>query len=523
MDIDLEIQTVADIARIQGKRGPDRVAMHFDEELTTYGQLEERSNRIANGLLAAGIEPQDRIALLDKNAPTFYELLLGAAKRNAVLVPVNYRLAPPEVAFVLNDAAAELLFVSAEYVDLIESIRDQLTTVKKIIALDTPHHNWERFKDWRDRQPDTDPLVQASADDTALQLYTSGTTGFPKGVELTNSNLMAAMRTGVKRWGYKPDDISLACIPFYHVSGCCWGLAALCTGAKLVLVRNVVPEALLTLIETERVTRTLLVPAIILFLTQTPAIATTDLSSLQQISYGASPIPAELLKQAMPLFKCNFAQAYGLTETTGGITSLPASDHINPRGDRLKSCGKPLPGVEIRVVDPYGEDCPSGGVGEIICRTDQNMKGYWKRPEATAKVLRDGWFYTGDAGYLDQDGYLFVHDRIKDMIVSGAENIYPAEVESALFAHPAVADVAVIGVPDEKWGETVKAVVVLAAAEKGKLTAETLISFARERIAGYKVPRSIDFVDELPRNGSGKLLKRELRKPYWKGYERRVN
>lgn len=521
MGIDLEIKTIADIPRFQGSSRPAAIAMRYGDKAITYAQLETRTNRIANGLITAGIRPQTRFALLDKNGPPFYELLLGAAKCNAVLVPVNYRLASPEITAVINDAAAELLFVSEAYFALIESIRDRLSTVKTIVALDSPHAQWERYDTWRDRQPVTDPSVPIEAEDTALQLYTSGTTGLPKGVELTNTNLMTALQTGVVRWGYQPADVSLASIPFYHISGCCWGLAGLYTGAKVVLIRDVIPQELLHLIETERVTRTLLVPAIILFLTQSPAIHTTDLSSLQQISYGASPIPAELLKQAMPLFQCNFAQAYGLTETTGGITSLPASEHINPVGDRLNSCGKPLPGVEIRVVDPYGQDCPIGEVGEIICRTPQNMKGYWKRPEATAKVVKEGWFYTGDAGYLDRDGYLFVHDRIKDMIVSGAENIYPAEVESALFEHPAVADVAVIGVPDEKWGETVKAVVV--PADGKELAAEELIRFARERIAGYKIPRTVDFVDELPRNGSGKLLKRELRKPYWEGYQRRVN
>ncbi|MEM7801414.1 MAG: long-chain-fatty-acid--CoA ligase, partial [Chloroflexota bacterium] len=498
-----------------------KTALKYGLTATTYQQLDIRTNKMANGLIALGSSSQQRIAYLNKNADSFYELLLGCTKCNTVFVPLNYRLANPEITFIINDSQAETLFVSADYFHQIEAIRGELTRVKTIIALEGDHPRWERFESWRERQSIVDPHSPNHSEDVALQLYTSGTTGRPKGVELTHANLLSALQSGVVRWGFRSDDISLACIPFYHVAGMAWGLAGLYVGAKSRLVRQIEPSELLTIIEQEHVTRTLLVPAVILFLTQTAEIETTDLSSLERIAYGASPIPLELLKVAMRLIKCSFSQAYGLTETTGGITSLPASDHVNPSSNRLNSCGQPLPGVEIRVVDPHGDDLPFGEVGEIICRSDQNMKGYWKRPQATARALRDGWLFTGDAGYLDGDGYLYIHDRINDMIVSGAENVYPAEVESALFEHPAVADVAVIGVPDAKWGETVKAIVVCHAGEA--VSAEALIAFARERIAGYKVPRSVDFVEHLPRNPSGKLLKRELRKPYWAGHSRRVN
>jgi long-chain acyl-CoA synthetase len=248
----------------------------------------------------------------------------------------------------------------------------------------------------------------------------------------------------------------------------------------------------------------------------------TDFSSIETMLYGASPIPLDLLREAIEVFKCGFAQLYGMTETTGTATYLPPGDH-DPTGQsqRMKSAGKPLPGVRVKVVGEHGESLPPHQVGEICLASPANMTGYWNLPEATGKTLVEGYVHTGDAGYLDEDGYVYVHDRVKDMIVSGAENVYPAEVESALFGHPAIADVAVIGVPDERWGEAVKAVVVL----KPDTTAEAdeLIAFARARIAAYKCPKTVDFIDALPRNPSGKILKRELRAPYWAGYERNVN
>jgi fatty-acyl-CoA synthase len=262
------------------------------------------------------------------------------------------------------------------------------------------------------------------------------------------------------------------------------------------------------------------VPAVILFLTQQPNVREIDFSSLKMISYGASPIAADLLLAAKKIMGCDFMQVYGLTETTGGGTTLAPEDHDPARG-KLRSCGKPSPGHDIRVVDADNRALPAGDVGEIQIRAPNVMKGYWNKADASAKALEGGWFRTGDAGYFDKDGYLYIHDRVKDMIVSGGENIYPAEVENAIFGHPAVADVAVIGVPDEKWGEAVKAIIV----RKPGVAADAsdIIAYARDRIAGYKLPKSVDFVDALPRNPTGKILRRELRAPYWEGRARQVN
>jgi len=310
-------------------------------------------------------------------------------------------------------------------------------------------------------------------------------------------------------------------MPLFHIAGSGWGLVGFYVGAKTIVMRDIVPPQILEAIPKYRITKALFVPAVLLFLLQTPGVQETDFSSLDLITYGASPIPLDLLRNALATFKCGFGQLYGLTETTGAITYLAPEDH-DPNGTpRMRSCGKPLSTTEIKVVDPEGNALPAGEVGEIIVCSPQIMKGYWHLPEDTAQAIRGDWFYTGDAGYFDEDGYLYIHDRVKDMIVSGGENVYPAEVESALFGHPAVADVAVIGVPDDRWGEAVKAIVVPRPGTNP--TANELISFAREQIAGYKVPKSVDFAEALPRNPSGKILKRELRDPYWEGRERRVN
>jgi acyl-CoA synthetase (AMP-forming)/AMP-acid ligase II len=327
--------------------------------------------------------------------------------------------------------------------------------------------------------------------------------------------------TAARQWyPCAADDVNLTSMPQYHFSGSVMGLISLFAGARTVITRQVDTTEILGLIPAERVTRACFVPAVLLLLLQTPCCRATDFSSLGYIGYGGSPIPLDLLRDAVDTFQCGFGQVYGMTEV-GIVTTLPPEDHDAAGSRRMRSVGKPLGNAEIKVIGEDGAVLPPHQVGEIVARTPQVMKGYWRLPEATARTVRDGWIYTGDAGYFDEDGYLYVHDRVKDMIISGGENIYPAEVESALFGHPAIADVAVIGVPDERWGESVKAVVVRA---PGRDAAEAeLIAYARERIAHYKAPRSVDFVDELPRNPSGKILKRMLRAPYWEGRERQVN
>ncbi len=514
--------TVADVVRQHGRTRPDRVAFHFEGRRISYGELDRRSNQAANGLIAAKVARGGRVAILSKNSPKFFDLWFGGAKSGAVLVPVNFRLAGPEVAYVVNDAQAELLFVGVDFYPLVEKIRDELKTVRQIIALDGDHPAWPAYDGWLAAQPTTDPALPIAVQDCAIQMYTSGTTGHPKGAQLSHANLLTLMPSALEQWGNWHDkDVNLVCMPLFHIGGSGWALVGLYGGVENVMTKDFEPAAILRMIPEFKISKTVFVPAMMLFLLQAPQCRDTDFSSLELIVYGASPAPLDLVRNALKVFRCDLAQVYGLTETTGGITYLPPEDHGEHAIERMKSCGKPMVGVEIKIVDGFGKEVPSGEVGELICRTPQVMLGYWNLPDATKQSIKGDWFHTGDAGYKDRDGYVFIYDRVKDMIVSGGENIYPAEVESALFGHPAVADVAVIGVPDAQWGEAVKAVVVKKPG--AEVTVKELIDYARERIAGYKVPRSVDFAETLPRNPTGKILKRELRKPYWENQERQVN
>ena len=517
----IEMSGLADIVRVHAAQRPTAAALVHEGRTTSYGALDHAANRVAQGLIAEGVKPQVRVAHLDKSSDLYFELLFGIAKAGAVMVSVNWRLAPPEVLHIVNDAAAEILFVGEEFFPVIEQIKDELRTVRKIVALGGHRAGWHSFAGWRDRQPETDPRLPAKPSDTAVQFYTSGTTGLPKGAELTNANFEQMFRLWSRDWQMAPGVANLACLPMFHIGGAGWAVAGLYAGATNHVAREFVPARILDTIQQGRIEVMLLVPAMILFLVQAPQIRETDLSSLRLIVYGAAPIPADLLKRAMVIFGCGFQQVYGLTETTGAVTLLPPEDHDPADAKKLLSCGYAQEDVELRIVGDDGRDLPPGQVGEIAIRSPQVMGGYWKLPDATARAVQGDWFLSGDAGYLDEKGYLYIYDRVKDMIVSGGENIYPAEVESALFGHPAVADVAVIGIPDDRWGETVKAVVVRK--PEMDVTPGELIEWARTRIASYKLPRSIDFIDVLPRNPTGKLLKRELRKAYWENKERQVN
>jgi acyl-CoA synthetase (AMP-forming)/AMP-acid ligase II len=452
------------------------------------------------------------------------EIYYGCAKAGAVLVPVNFRLAGAEIAYIVNDAAAEIFFVGEGYADLAAEQMAAMPKVREVISLEG-EGGYPAYFPWRDRQDEADPMIEVDPESIASQLYSSGTTGHPKGVQLSHQsglNLWPLLadpdESAYGRWS--ADDVNLVCMPLYHVGGLNNALAGMYVGAKTVIISEAIPADILRIIPEHKVTKTFLVPALILFLVQSPGVREVDFSSLDEIWYGAAPIPVELLKQALEIFGPVFGQAYGMTESNGGGVYMPKEDHDLSKPERLKSCGKPAPGYDVKVVDEDGEELPPGSVGEIVLRSNTLMSGYWNLPEETAKTLRDGWLWSGDAGYFDEDGFLYIHDRVKDMIISGGENIYPAEIESALYGHPAIADVAAIGVPDERWGEAVKAVVVRA--KDAEITEGEVIEFAREKIAHYKCPKSVDFVDELPRNATGKILKRELRKPYWEGRDRAV-
>jgi long-chain acyl-CoA synthetase len=519
----MDFSTVADVVRTHGRERPDSPALLYEGRTVTYGELDARSNRMANALAAAGVGAGDRVGFLEKNSIEYFDVVLGLAKLGAVCVAVNWRLAPPEVAQIVNDAQAEILFVGHEFFPCIERVERELSTVTTVVAIGE-HERWTPYEAFVESGSLDDPGYVGTGSDVALQLYTSGTTGLPKGVMLTNDNFFLGGMRAAATWGLDSSSVDLVAMPVFHIAGAGWALMGLTVGSRVVVLRDVDPVSILAAIEKFGVTHTFLVPAVIRLLVHTPGADGADCSTLQLMTYGASPITDTVLVRAMEVFDCDFVQLYGLTETTGTIVQLEAEDHdLEHRPQLLRSCGKPYPWVEMRVVDPdTGRDVSDGEIGELWTRSAHNFVGYWANEEATAAALdADGWFRTGDAGYRDADGYLFLHDRLKDMIVSGAENVYPAEIENVLAGHPAVADVAVIGVPDERWGEAVKAIVVVR--DGCALEAGELIDFARPHLGSFKLPKSVDFTDALPRNPSGKLLKRELRSPYWEGRVRQIN
>lgn len=514
-----DITTIADIVRVHARNRPDATALIVGDRTISFAELDARSSQAAQAFRAAGIGFGDRVAFIEKNGAEFFEVAFGLFKLGAVGVPVNWRLAPPEMLHILEDSGATVVVVGSEFFDHLEAIEGQLTTVRTIVAVGA-HGRWPDFDDWIAEYPDEDPGVTTESDDIAFLMYTSGTTGLPKGVMLSSGNYLCKATGIAKEWRFSADSVSLAVMPMFHMAGSGWVLVGLYEGATTVVLRDVDPVAILDSIARHRITNLLLVPAVIQMMLAAPSVEDAEFSSVRAIVYGASPITDDVLIRGLERFKCEFLQVYGMTETTGSVTQLDEHDPIG-RPHLLRSCGKPFPWVEVRIVDDQGRDVPVGTIGEVWTRSAQNMLGYWNNPAATAATITgDGWLKTGDAGYVDRDGFIYLHDRKKDMIVSGGENVYPIEVENALMTHPGVDDVAVVGVPDDKWGEAVKAIVVAAAGIAP--TEAELIAYARERLAGFKLPKSVDFVEVLPRNPSGKLLKRELREPYWAGVDRRI-
>lgn len=519
--------TVGDIARYHAEHRGERPAFIYEDRVTNWAAFDAHTDRVARALAASGCRPGDRVGYVGKGCDEFFELLFGGAKAGVITAPVQWRLAPAEMAQILADCAPSILFVTPEFAGILPTITDALERKPSVIAVDGPVNDAPQFPTWRDAAAAGPAPHEDTPDTVFLMLYTSGTTGLPKGVMLTHRNMLDGrrmMRQAGFDWNvWSPGDVNLMAMPIAHIGGTGAAVAASFHGAVNIVHAQFEPKAMLDAFEHYGVSKLFIVPAAIRQLLAEPNVRDIDYSRLRTMIYGASPIALDLLREAVDVFDCGFCQHYGMTETCGSIAYLPPPDHDLRGNPRMRSAGLPMPGVELRVVDPERRAIlPSNQTGEIEIRSVQNMAGYWGKPEETARAQAgDGWLKTGDAGFLDEDGYLFLHDRIKDMIVSGAENIYPAEVESAIFGHPAVADVAVIGVPDPRWGEAVKACVVLA---PGKQASEAeIIDFARTRIAGYKLPKSVDFIAEVPRNAAGKVLKRELRAPYWAGRERAVN
>lgn len=516
--------TLSDLPRQFVASQPDKIAVHFEDDgrSWSYGELDKEACQVANALQGMSVGAQDRVAFLDKNVPEYFTLFFGGTKLNAVSVAVNWRLAPKEMEYILNHSLAKVLIIGEDFLGHLAQM--ELELGDNIVVIGNPGESgYPTYEQWIADQPVTDPNVNVSPQDTCYQLYTSGTTGLPKGVEITNSNMVYMLENSLMGpIGMDSSAVSLVCMPLFHVSGSGWALAGIYAGASSILHREVDLQAILKSISERKITHSVFVPAVLQFLLAQPNVSEFDYSSLQAIVYGASPITEEVLVSSMQTFGAEFFQVYGLTETTAGVTQLLPEDHDpgGPRAHLLRSCGKPIDGHEVKIVDrESGADLADNEVGEIWIKGPQVMKGYWRNEQATSDSINDeGWFKSGDAGYLI-DGYLYIHDRVKDMIISGGENIYPAEIENVLMSHELITDAAVIGIPDDRWGETVKAVITRSSEE---LSEEDVISFCRQNLAAYKCPSSVDWMDIIPRNPSGKILKTELRKPYWEGRDRNV-
>ncbi len=501
---------------------PEKTALICGDRRRSYRDLDHASDCAARALIAALYQSRGPVGILGKNSDVYIEILFGIVKSGAAALVLNWRLAIPELRAVVQDAGVAILFYDIEMAPAVEGLQSALPVRLIAIPFDGSRRGATAYDEFC-RQGAGDPLsVMVKPADTAILMYTSGTTGAPKGVPATHFALLWCIEGGLSNgpeYGSTEGDVNLLTTPLFHLAGLGWTIAALYTGATLVILPQIDMPAIISSIARDRVTRAVVLPALMPALLDSAG-AGVDLSSLRLICYGASPIPEPLLARMLEKFRCGFLQNYGMTEISGSATCLGPADHF-PGSGVLLSCGRPCRGVEVRIAGGDGTSCAAGEIGEIMLRTPSLFAGYWNNPKATAEAMKDGWYATGDMGYLDSRGFLFLRDRKKDMIVSGGENIFPAEVESALTGHPDVLRAAVIGVPSAKWGEEVKAVVIPRAG--APLTAEALIAFLRPLIAGYKLPKSIDFVTELPMTPVGKIAKPALREKYWAGRDRRIN
>ncbi len=517
-----EVRTIADITRYNARQYPDKAALLFEDNAITMAELDRLTSRFANALIAAGVERGDRVVFYGSNSDDFLIALLGTAKASATFVPLNWRLAVAELEHVLSDATPSLAIVNEELSGTWAAVNERLPEAipSQFVVPGAAHTN--PFRQWLNNQSDKDPLLPCPLDDIAWILYTSGTTGAPKGVELMHSGvtLMRLCEHYEPAYTWSESDTLLFVAPNFHLLGIGLTIQAFFNGGTIAIVRAFDPGLVLTEIEAKRPTILAVAPVMIQMLLAEPDYLERDFSSIREVVYAGSAISLGLIKQALEVMPCRFMQFYGSTESGGALTLLRPEEHDLANEHRLTSCGKPLPLIDIKVMDSRGQELPEGQRGEMWVRVPSIARGYRNKPEAWAEVYHHGWFKTGDIAYRDAEGFLYIVDRAKDMIITGGENVYCSEVENCLSLHEAVQRVAVIGVPSDRWGEEVKACVVL---NTGFRECESeLIEYAKQRLASYKCPKSVDFYNELPLGGTGKVLKRQLREPYWEGRERTV-
>lgn len=496
------------------------------ERRRTWGETAERVARLAGAMRELGLETGDRTAILALNSDRYFEFFYATAWAGGVFVPINIRLAPPEVEHWLNDSEAKILFIDSQFAPMLEALKGKIPHIEHIIYLgdNAPPvgmHSYEAVL--QAAAPIAD--AERGYEDLAGLFYTGGTTGRSKGVMLSHRNLVFNALNAMTVFHYEPGARYLHAPPMFHIADCVAVFGYTQIGGQHYFIPSFTPERTLDAIQRWSITDTLLVPTMVNMTVHHPGVEQYDLSSFRRLAYGASPMPEAVILRAMELMPTvKFYHAYGQTECAPLTSTNGPESHVfeGPLAYKFRSVGRSAPGVEVQIRDEHENELPRGTVGEICVRGANVMQGYWRQPELTAEAMRGGWMHSGDSGYMDEDGYIYVVDRVKDMIISGGENVYSAEVESAVQMFPAVAECAVIGVPDEQWGERVHAIVRLK--DGMTATANDIITHAHTQIAGFKCPRSIEFVTEpLPLSGAGKILKTELRKPYWEGRNKRVN
>lgn len=503
---------------------PDKTAIIFEGKKITYSKLNERCNGLANALSSLGVKKGDRVAIMQVNCNQYVETYFATAKLGAIFVPLNFRAKEDEISYMLQNAEALVFFAGERYLDLAEKIRPSIK-VSKYISIDKPAREYLFYEELLSSSSPDDVITEVEEGDVSILMYTAGTTGRPKGVPLTHQSFVSYVLGNVEPADPDTVEVNLLSVPLYHIAGCQAMIAAIYGGRTIAMMRQFEVNEWIQLVQKEKANRAMLVPTMLKRVIDHPDFDKFDLSSLKVITYGAASMPFEVIKKAIRVMPgVRFINAFGQTETASTITALGPEDHvlegspkeIEKRLRRLSSSiGKPLPDVDMKIVDEQGNDVPVGEQGEIVARGPRVMQGYWKDAEKTARAFtKDGWLRTSDIGWRDEEGYFYLAGRGDDMIIRGGENISPEEVENVIGSHPAVEEVAVIGVPDDEWGQQPRAVVVLKPGAKAK--AEEIMEHCRTRLSSFKKPQSVVFVDALPRNPMGKVLKRVLRQEYGK-------